>query len=1390
MHFYRLFIAFVLFPLAMVVVPLCYSSTIIDRHYSDGSRVQIEINDAADPQGVNQWQVGLLLPKGFDDRKSILCFNAPVAPADSNSIAISVTNDLSDYCYQLVIMEEEQTPIFQHVSQGSSENGTLVRLKSTTTDRPALTSVTTDQSLKDEPHPAPLTLLVYSDNMTDSGPETGQTRNNTLSSTGGKFTGTANFPSGGNGGFFYLPPPPPWGGGGGRPSGLFEIDLVILNPVINWLMSIGKDSISFQEQPSPARLKMTRVNADGTSSEAVIPVGWLDFLDINQLTDVNFWNTLLKRADNSCPASESLQWQLGCLKLFLECNALKTNHAGGFKAGNGDGEPTGSPPDKESKDENNYLQKQQRDEPEGQESRSPGEGDDGSEDRDNRKDDNEDEGEGKDNTGTQDLQVLANQLVAIIESNDPNAVYKLRQILDELDMPERLQVLETKSTNTKGNTVTPLEAVLKLRRTYRKNSVRNRFIEQLIEATSNETQALNDLGPLSTSEPIIPPEQAPPEAADNNLMILYKIVQDIIDRVNQSDQQPPIGQFEQSCFTEYFVQLFLLYEKPLGPIRELLGKISDVTIRSNIMFHARPFTFPNPFIDISQFDQHPSFHELLSFSDKLLRQVQSYSSSQAPSPKESSLQEPLIRNRDYISDETTDSACPEPDEHQSECNGNNTSNEMIVSNASAFSDSMQPVNNLQASSFTDAVQPADSSQASSFTDSVRPADSFQASSFTDSIRPPDSSQASSFTDSVRPADSFQASSFTDSVRPADSFQATSFTDSVRPADSFQASAFTNLIWPFNSFQASAFTNSIRPVDSFQASAFSHSIRPVDSFQSDSGSNGSTPKVSTDRYLQQGARPKQPALAHQQIGPFERRLQAGRSYGAYQISRARDRSDMEVSGINQNFLSKHSIDVSLLVAQTYPQPSLPAQMWDTNGLPSNPSPISPANAFNAVENPAPYELESLNSSLKKLEHATNEYHRLAEIIELNRRDQEKDKEKIKKLTGQNEQLRELNQMLRTENQRLRIENEHSDTQKRMLNTQNQNLNVENHELTLKNQELNADSEGLRGCVAYFEDQNRSLTNQYSILMRELNQLRSENHRNHQTDQPLADDVRYAMRSIDAVSFAPHHHSMTLNELPNSYDDYPGPPSVDDMPHEENQQMAAACLWHSNDTYSAPCQQPCPQNGHANPPDEQAGWLNIESGRLPLQESLGALCEHYRRFCFVGFACCPGYFPCHRCHNDNKDPSCTATNKALHALRLKCSLCGYEGEINEDSQTCPGCGEQMSEYYCAICKHFTSTYNNPHHCDKCGICRIHSDRSYHCDVCGVCLDKRLLGNHKCRENSGHDECCICLEDAFGGCQILPCSHKVHKECAIAMINNGVRSCPVCRHPLFSQEHAHND
>ncbi|WP_448215528.1 RING finger domain-containing protein [Endozoicomonas sp. 2B-B] len=1061
MHSYRLFITFVLFLMTMLVVTLCNSSTIIDRHNPGGQKVWIEINDGTDPQAVSEWQVSLLLPDNFNNRNSTLCFKTPVVSADPNNIAILMTNDQSNYCYQLLILTKEQTPDFQHLSQHVSKNGTLIRLKSTTADRPELTSVTTDQLLNDNPHTTPLTLLVYSDNTTGSELETGQTRNNTVTLTGDKLAGIADFPGGGKGGFFYSLPPPPWGGGGGRPSGLFEIDLVMLKPVINWLMSIGKDSISFQEQAFPARLKMTRVNADGSSSEAAIPVGWLDFLNIEQLNDVDFWNTLLQQAATSCPASESLQWQLGCCKRFLERTALKTNHGGGLMAANGEGQPSGSAPNSGPKNENNDHQKEKKEEPENQDNQSPGEGHDGSGNGNNRKDDDGEES-GK-NTTAEDLQVLANRLVAIIESKYPGAVFKLRQILDKLDMPQRLQVIETKSTNTSGNSVTPLEAILKLQRSFYENSTRNRFIEQLIEATSVQTRTLDTVNILSERQPMIPPDRSMPEAGDNNLMILYKIVQDIINRFNQSVQQPSLGHFEKSCLTEYFVQLLLLYSNPLESIRELLEKISDSVIRRDIMIFAQSFTFSIPFREtLIQLEQHPSFHELERLSNELMRQA----------PASRILQEPSLVNS-------------------------------------------------------------------------------------------------------------------------------------------------------------------------------------------TGSTGSSPVLPAYRYLQQGARPKLSDPGDQQNASSQKRFQTGSSYGNHLTNGAHNRSDLEASGINQNFSTKHSTDDSLLV---------------------------------------------------RLKGRAQEK-------------KEKKRQQTKELTEQAQELPVEKQSLTAEVQALR-------TMIQELTKKIQGLKLENQELVVMSENLVTKDQELYKCMVKATTEALHLKEQIKKLHVDLRrQQELVDHLIHRSDYQTASANQrvqtnnLAMNSNGTVFLAPFHPLNTDNEK-------------------------------------------------ANPPKEQL--------KTSAQEQRKPLCKDYRRLCYVKFECCQWYFPCHKCHN--KSDRCEVTSrKAAHATQLLCSVCGFNGDITEDSQTCPGCNELMSEYFCAQCKHFTDLEKKPYHCDKCGICRTSKDNAFHCDVCNVCMNTRLQDSHKCRENSRHDECCICLEDTFSGGRIMPCSHKVHRECGAAMFINGIRTCPICRHPL---------
>ncbi|CAB4013008.1 RING finger and CHY zinc finger domain-containing 1-like [Paramuricea clavata] len=170
----------------------------------------------------------------------------------------------------------------------------------------------------------------------------------------------------------------------------------------------------------------------------------------------------------------------------------------------------------------------------------------------------------------------------------------------------------------------------------------------------------------------------------------------------------------------------------------------------------------------------------------------------------------------------------------------------------------------------------------------------------------------------------------------------------------------------------------------------------------------------------------------------------------------------------------------------------------------------------------------------------------------------------------------------------------------------------------------------------------------------------------------------------------------------------------------------------------------------------------------------LCSHYKRRCYVKFECCDKFWPCHRCHN-NQSTCGRRKLKSRDTKQLKCAACGLEQPF---AHYCSRCNAKFARYFCGLCKHLTGTDDNPYHCEKCGICRIHGDRSFHCDVCGVCLDVQLRGNHRCRAGSAHDECCICLEDAFTGCQILPCSHKVHKECATQMIRSGITRCPICR------------
>ena len=191
---------------------------------------------------------------------------------------------------------------------------------------------------------------------------------------------------------------------------------------------------------------------------------------------------------------------------------------------------------------------------------------------------------------------------------------------------------------------------------------------------------------------------------------------------------------------------------------------------------------------------------------------------------------------------------------------------------------------------------------------------------------------------------------------------------------------------------------------------------------------------------------------------------------------------------------------------------------------------------------------------------------------------------------------------------------------------------------------------------------------------------------------------------------------------------------------------------------------------------------ETPAIDTDDAARSLCEHYVRRCYVRFPCCNDYYACHRCHND-ADKCGKKEINARSATHLRCAECLVEQEINEDSQHCSACSAKLADYFCSKCKHFAQQEITPYHCDKCGICRRHKERAFHCDLCNICLDKRLQGIHNCRAESRHDECGICLDSVFSGCEVLPCSHKLHRQCLILMIKNKHETCPICRYSIYA-------
>eukprot|EP00794_Sanderia_malayensis_P020110 gene20110-22081_t len=114
-------------------------------------------------------------------------------------------------------------------------------------------------------------------------------------------------------------------------------------------------------------------------------------------------------------------------------------------------------------------------------------------------------------------------------------------------------------------------------------------------------------------------------------------------------------------------------------------------------------------------------------------------------------------------------------------------------------------------------------------------------------------------------------------------------------------------------------------------------------------------------------------------------------------------------------------------------------------------------------------------------------------------------------------------------------------------------------------------------------------------------------------------------------------------------------------------------------------------------------------------------------------------------------------------------------------CKECGILFGIYSCKKCRLFDDADKGQFHCEGCGICRIGGKENFfHCSRCGICLATNIKDTHKCREESGKDNCPVCFESIHTSTEssIVPsCGHLIHSKCYRLIMEYGHRRCPYC-------------
>src|SRR3989338_10107863 len=128
----------------------------------------------------------------------------------------------------------------------------------------------------------------------------------------------------------------------------------------------------------------------------------------------------------------------------------------------------------------------------------------------------------------------------------------------------------------------------------------------------------------------------------------------------------------------------------------------------------------------------------------------------------------------------------------------------------------------------------------------------------------------------------------------------------------------------------------------------------------------------------------------------------------------------------------------------------------------------------------------------------------------------------------------------------------------------------------------------------------------------------------------------------------------------------------------------------------------------------------------------MCQHYQRQCWVRGSCCPQFWPCHRCHDENSNHRLASRE----TCEVKCLNCQQIQKMEffqtmefptTFSLSCQTCGQLFGDHGCEHCHYIGSQPTV--HCARCQMCHLGTAQDWnYCDICEMCIRCEQFESHQ--------------------------------------------------------------